>query len=175
MSKLWTDNPRPWVNEHLSQPNQLGIAARLLSRWGKNWHKEKQDKATYDRAHNDIADLADTITSLLMDIDRLRQQVTQLQDTIDGYAGVLDDWRDEARKWQRKGAELEAALAAASQWQPLPPGSHYIEYGDVSMMASIDGSLLSMCALDDEFYNVLTIQLDPNEYRLFRRTPAAGE
>ena len=78
MSKLWTDNPRPWVNEHLSQPNQLGIAARLLSRWGKNWHKEKQDKATYDRAHNDIADLADTITSLLMDIDRLRQQVTQL-------------------------------------------------------------------------------------------------
>lgn len=76
-------------------------------------------------------------------------------------------------------ARIDAALQAialdreqeAGQWEPLPPGTHYIEYSDFSMTVSLDGSLLTMQALDGECYQEMYIQLNHGEYRLCRLSP----
>lgn len=64
-TKQWSDDEYPWINASMNANTQLGMAARIISRWGKDWHKEGRDQATYTSAHNDIMDLADTITKLL--------------------------------------------------------------------------------------------------------------
>lgn len=66
-------------------------------------------------------------------------------------------------------AKVRAERDERDEWQPVPRGTHYIEYADVGMMVSLDGSLLTVWALDDEAYNQMSIQLDPSEYRLCRR------
>lgn len=66
--------------------------------------------------------------------------------------------------------ELEAALAAASQWQPLPDGEYSVDGVNPSYRLSVSGGNLAAgwarsVNMDEIFIG---------EYRLFRRTPAAG-
>lgn len=76
---LWSDDARPWVNEEMNEGSMLGLAACTISRWGQEWHKSGKDKDQYDSAHNDMADMADVITSLLVDIDARDQRIVQLE------------------------------------------------------------------------------------------------
>lgn len=75
---LWSDDQRPWVNEELNSNSKLGVAARLMSRWGKDWHKEFMS-LTYDYAHNEIADMADAITTLLIERDECEAELYKLK------------------------------------------------------------------------------------------------
>lgn len=129
---LW-DDERPWVNEYLNSPAMLGLAARTVSRWGKDWHKEGKDTKQYQSAHNDIMDMADVITSLLSEQladgwtdERIRARAEVWQMLLLGHANmssadyieaamieVRDSLQAERAALVQRVSELKAQLAQA--------------------------------------------------------------
>lgn len=95
------------------------------------------------------------VEDLDRDCDRLRQRVTQLFE--ENKAAAL------------RVQELEAQLAAASQWQPLPDGWHDAQDG-MSLYVGDD-----MMTLHDSNTGYEAVWILPDNIRLSSRTPAAGE
>lgn len=104
----WTDDEFPWVNAEMNSNTQLGIAARIISRWGKDWHKEGRDEATYQSAHNDIEDLADALTKQLAELERERNASRINDANLTGDLALAQD-------------EL-AAVRAEARWEPVSDG-----------------------------------------------------
>lgn len=90
---LWSDEQRPWLNENLSANSKLGVAARVLSRWGEDWHRERE--VTYDFAHAELADLADAITSILVTSDDLQARITELEAQLDAQEEKFQHYQAE--------------------------------------------------------------------------------
>lgn len=129
-----------WVQDSLNANTQVGKAARIISRWGQDWHREFRDPKTYDSAYNDILDLRDTITTLLAERDALKQELAGMQEErrqsgkdwlalVRAIAAIndTDEWAlaDDATLLEQFDPwQALRELAQAEQWQPVQDGTY---------------------------------------------------
>lgn len=77
--------PTSWDYKQLLQDTtKVGTAARIVSRWEQEWHKDGWDADEYQHVLNDILDMADAIADL--------QQ--QLADALTRLSGTEAAWDD---------------------------------------------------------------------------------
>jgi hypothetical protein len=63
-------------------------------------------------------------------LEEQKARIGELESLVAATEEMREDWQDEARKWQRKGRELEQQLAAP-RWEPVNPiGMVNDEYAD---------------------------------------------
>lgn len=104
---LWSDDEFPWVNAELNSNSQLGIAARIISRWGKDWHRDGRDEATYASAYNDIADFADALTKQLAARATDQATIQQQQERIDALEDIVNGFYERENKAWREAVESD--------------------------------------------------------------------
>lgn len=79
--------PTTWDYTPLLQATgKVGIAARVVDRWGQDWHKHGWDADTYRRVHNDILDMADAIDDLQNQAEKYVQKNDHLHSTCAEFA-----------------------------------------------------------------------------------------